>query len=53
MALQVVDLAGKIIKTHTLTNQTTQVSVSGLAKGLYLVKLFTPTEIITRKLVVD
>lgn len=53
LMLQIVDMGGKIVRSTVLTNTVNPVSLSGLSKGLYLVKLIGATESYTEKLVVD
>ncbi|HVG14861.1 MAG TPA: choice-of-anchor J domain-containing protein [Chitinophagaceae bacterium] len=53
LMMQIVDMGGKIVKSSVLNNQVTSVPLSGLSKGLYLVKLIGSTESYTEKLIID
>jgi hypothetical protein len=41
--LEVLDISGRIIQTHLITNLRTTLSMDNLAQGTYLLKIHTPT----------
>jgi hypothetical protein len=54
--IQVFDQSGKLHKTYMSTvrgNQVVPISVSGLSKGIYLMKVFTNNEVVSEKLIVQ
>jgi len=53
LILQLVNAAGKLIKTTTLSNGTNRVSLAGLPKGLYLLKFSSANDNYTEKLIVQ
>lgn len=50
--LSIIDLAGHVvIKQTLLANVNQRVSISSLAKGIYIIKIVKPTGVVTRKLI--
>jgi hypothetical protein len=53
LLMQIMDMNGKIVGSTILYNQTTTFPVTGLSKGLYLVKLKGLSETYTEKMIVE
>lgn len=53
LVLQLIDLSGKVVKTKQLVNASTPVSLEGMGKGLYLVRLTGNGAVYTDKLVIE
>lgn len=51
--VQVIDLSGKILISQNITNNSKKVSVTGLTKGLYMVKLITASGWTSQKLIIE
>ncbi len=54
-SLQVIDLSGQLVKQESIAQGTTNktISLAGLAKGLYTVKLLSAQQVTTQKLVIQ
>ncbi len=50
--IEVVNLQGKICKTSKIVNQNKKIDVSTLPSGVYIVKIFTDTEIYSNKILI-
>ncbi|HEY0041670.1 MAG TPA: choice-of-anchor J domain-containing protein [Flavisolibacter sp.] len=53
ITMQIVDMNGRIIRNAVLTNEVNKISLAGVQKGLYLVKIIGDNETYTEKLVVE
>jgi hypothetical protein len=53
ITMQIVDMNGRIIRNAVLTNEVNKISLAGMQKGLYLVKIIGDNETYTEKLVVE
>lgn len=53
LAMQLMDMHGRVVKTAILSNQANPVSLTGLSKGLYLIKLKGASETYTEKFVIE
>lgn len=53
VVMQLVNAAGKLIKTATITNGTNRIITTGLAKGLYAVRFIGLNEVYTEKLMIQ
>lgn len=53
LSLQITDMNGKLIKQQIITADDTKVNVSGLSKGMYIVKVYGSTSMFTEKLVIQ
>ena len=53
LSLQITDMNGKTIKQQLITGDDTKVNVSGLSKGMYIVKVFGSSSMFSEKLVIQ
>lgn len=51
--VEMLDISGKIVKHFTINKEHFTINVEGLKQGIYFVRIFTATRVITKKIVVE